>query len=164
MINTIVNQTVDYLQSWTKKEFLSMLEKNSTAGKMPIIAQFGDRGYLVGNYALQPSYQNWWQVSYRFGDNEDKIFSSKVSALCYIVHRHNNNLYRADQILTDDKNVQRWMVKSEQYHYRYRQALKKKNSLKSDLFFTRYQETIYQLNQARSQLEKTLRSAKYFKL
>lgn len=164
MIDTIVDQTVDYLQNWTKKEFITILNEHSKTSMTPIIAKFGDRGYLVGNYALQPIDQKWWQVSYRFDENEVKLFSSKVSAICYIFYRHSNKLVQADRILSEDNDVKRWAVKSEQYYYRYRQALKKKNSLKIDLFFTRYQETLYHLNESKSLLEKSLRSAKYFKM
>lgn len=164
MINTIVSQTVDYLQNWTKKELFSILAENAESHRTPIIAQLGNRGYIVGNYAMQPAEQNWWTVSYRFNDDENKVFSSKVAALCYILYRHNNNICRADQIVAEDNDVRRWIVKSDQYYYRYRQAVKKKNLSKADLFFTRHQEALYRLGLAKSLLEKSLRSAKYFKL
>ena len=162
-VETIVNNTVQYLNQWTKKELVSLLEKQTSNG-VPLIAQIGKKGYIVGNYALQPIDHQWWRVSYRFNDEVEQVFSSKLSALCYIFYRHNNDYQHADQILNRDNNFRRWAIKSQHYQYRYKQALKKKNYLKSELFLARYQETQHQLNLSKIQLEKSLKLAKYFKL
>lgn len=163
MIENIVDQAVGYLQDWTKKEFLAMLAENSKPGADPLIVKFGGQGYLIGNYALQPMNQNWWRVSYRFNDDEI-VFSNKMAALCYILYRRDNRYHQADQVLKNDAEVCRWTVKSEQYYYRFKQARKKKKFEKSDLFLDRYQETVFKLNQSKALLEKSLRSAKYFKM
>jgi hypothetical protein len=163
-IESVIDHTVVYLQTWTKKELMSLMNNSSAAGKIPLVAKLGNRGYLIGNYAVQPIDNNWWQVSYRYNENDVQLFSSRSAAFIYILYRHNNNFNRADRILTEDSDVRRWAVKSEQYYFRYKQAVKKKNSLKSDLFYTRYQETLVRLTQARSLLEKSLKSTKYFKL
>lgn len=163
-VEDVINQAVDYLQTWTKKELATIMDQHATNGRIPLVAKIGSKGYLIGSYAVQPTKTGWWKVTYRYNEEEDLLFSSKSSAFIYILFRHNNYHNRADQILLEDSEVRRWTVKAEQYQYRYRQAAKKKNTLKTDLFYIRYQETLSRLKQSKFLLEKSLRSAKYFKL
>lgn len=164
IVEGVVDQAVDYLQTWTKKELAALMDQQASNGKIPLVAKVGRSGYVIGNYAVQPTEQGWWKVSYRYNQDEVMVFSGKAAAFIYILYRHNNNYNKADQIQTEDDDVRRWTVKAEQYHYRYKQAIKKKNTLKTDLFYIRYQETLSRLTQAKFLLEKSLRSAKYFKL
>ena len=163
-VENAVDQAVNYLQTWTKKELATLMDQQASNGRIPLVARVGRSGYLIGNYAVQPTEQGWWKVSYRYNEEEVMLFSSKASAFVYILYRHNNNFNKADQIQFEDGDVRRWIIKAEQYHYRYKQAIKKKNTLKTDLFYIRYQETLSRLSQAKFLLEKSLRSAKYFKL
>ena len=164
MVEDVINQAVGYLQTWTKKELAELLNRRASNGRVPLVAKIGNRGYLIGNYAVQPADHGWWKVNYRFNEDEEQLFSNKAAAFIYVLYRHNNYFDRADQILLEDSDVRRWTVKAEQYRYRYKQAIKKKNSMKTDLFYIRYQETLSRLSQAKFLLEKSLRSAKYFKL
>lgn len=161
-VEQFVNQAITYVQHWTKKELLTILEKKQSVSSTPVIIQIGKRGFLVGNYAMQPIERNWWRVSYRYDEEAEYIFSTKASALYFIYYRHKNNFQRSDNILTEDEQVRRWQLKSDHYQYRYKQCLKKKNYDKADLFYNRYQEAMCRLNHSKNLLEKSLKSAKYF--
>ena len=161
-VEQLVDQAVDYLRQWSKTELSAMLSNTTNKGQMPLIARIGKKGYVVGNYAVLPIDNNWWRVSYRFSDFEH-VFTSKLSAICYAVCQQMNRIMLADRILKEDADVGRLSIKADQFYFRLKQAQKKKNALKTDLFLVRYQETTTRLNESKSQLEKSLKSAKYFK-
>lgn len=161
-VEQLVDQAVVYLRNWSKTELAAMLSDTKNKGQMPLIARIGKKGYIVGNYAVLPVDNGWWRVSYRFSDFEH-VFTSKLSAICYAVCQQMNRIVLADRILKDDSDVARLTIKADQFLFRLKQAQKKKNSLKSDLFLVRYEETTNRLNESKSHLEKSLKSAKYFK-
>lgn len=160
-VEQLVDQAVDYLRNWSKVELSAMLTATAKNGKTPLIARIGKKGYIVGNYAILPV-NNWWRVCYRFSDVEH-VFTNRLAAIFYAVFQQTNKINLADRILKEDANVARLTIKAEQFYFRLQQAQKKKNALKTDLFLVRYEETTSRLNESKSQLEKSLKSAKYFK-
>jgi hypothetical protein len=161
-VEQLVDQAVDYLRHWGQAELSAMISNTKDKGKAPLIARIGNKGYVVGNYAVLPIGDNGWRACYRFSDF-DHVFTSKLSAICYAVCQQMDKIMLADRILKQDADVSRLSVKADQFYFRLQQALKKKNSLKTDLFLVRYEETTNRLNESKSQLEKSLKSAKYFK-
>jgi hypothetical protein len=162
IVEQLVNSTVVYLRDWSKAELSALVDNPDKSGKMPVILRFGKHGYIVGNHAVRTIDNKWWLVNYRFNDVEH-VFTSKLSAICYAVCHEVNKIKLADRILHDDTAVGRLSIKAEQFQTRLKQAQKKKNSFKIDLFLVRYEETTNQLNESKSQLDKSLKLAKYFK-
>jgi hypothetical protein len=162
-IEEIVNQTVLYVKDWTQKEFVSLVEHPLDNKSLPIILDMGGRGYVIGNYALKPTSNKWWSVSYRFNDQEH-LFSSKVAAVCYAVYQQTNKVKLADKILKQDHAVGRLLLKTEQYQHNLIRAKKLKNNWNTDLFLSRYNTCQYQLERSKHELEKSLKLTKYFNI
>lgn len=159
-IEKIVDQAVDYFRDWTSKELdhlLSTTDKNN----LPIITTLGKNGYIVGNYAICCLDHKWWRVCYRYSDQE-YIFANKIAAIHYAICQQTDRYVTADRILKQDQEVGRHTTKSDFFKTRFNRALQQKNSQKSEFFKIRYQETAIKLSYAKSLLEKSLRSAKYF--
>lgn len=159
-IEKIVDQTVDYLRNWASNE-LDRLIANSDKTKLPIITNIGKNGYVVSNYAIYPLDNKWWRVCYRYSDQEH-VFASKVAAIYYAICQQTGKYITADQILKHDQEMGRYITKSDFFKNRFYQATQRKNREKAEFFKIRYQETAIKLSQARSLLEKSLRSTKYF--
>jgi hypothetical protein len=160
-IEQIVDRAVLYLKNWTHNELNAILKK-SVDERQPIIVNLKNQKWLVGNYLISQYNQRWWKLKHRFTSDE-QIFSNKLSAIYYAYHYQIGYLARANNILKEDDDVSRLLLKTEQYKQRFLQAKKKKNLHKIDLFFTRYQESALKLSASKNLLEKTLRSAKYIK-
>ena len=143
--------------------FKPRVQQNIASKKNPLIVKLGNRGYLVGHYFLETVEKRWWRLSCSINGDQKHIFSSKLSAVCYALCMQMGYLKQADRILNEDDAVGRLTVKSEHYFRCYKQALKKKNSQKIDLFLVRYQESSLRLSNSKNLLEKTLQSAKYIK-
>jgi hypothetical protein len=158
----LIAQAVAYMKHWSQNELSSLITKASKNNEMPIIAPVGKKGYLVGNYAMQLMDNGWWKVTYKFTDSI-YIFTTKLSAICFTVLQQTNRKELAEFILRDDLEVGRLTIKAEQFYFRLTQAQKKKDNHKISLFLVRYQETSTKLNHFKSNLEKSLKSAKYFK-
>lgn len=161
-VEQAVNNAVNYLKKWSQEELSRLMEQTSKGHQTPLIIKVPNKGYIVGNYFLEQIDAGWWRLVYRYSDKE-YIFFNKLSAVCYAVYSQTNNYTRANQILHDDEQVGRLTLKTEQYYFRYKQAIKKKNTHKTDLFWVRYQETSHRLSNSKNLLEKRLKSAKYIK-
>ena len=158
----LITQALAYMKHWSKAELSSIIAKTAENKQMPVIAPIGKKGYLVGNYAMQLLENGWWQVTYKFSDTTH-IFTTKISAICFAVLRQTNRTELAESILRDDLEVGRLTIKAEQFYFRLTQAHKKKDNHRISLFLVRYQETSSRLHYFKSNLEKSLKSAKYFK-
>jgi hypothetical protein len=156
----LVNQAVSYIKDWTNKEIDHIIAR-SLRERRPIIMRI-NRGYLVGNYFISSHNQRWWKLSHRFS-NHEHIFTSKLSAICYAFHYQIGSFNFADRLLKEDDEVGRLLIKTEQYQFRFTEAKKKKNTLKTDLFLVRLEESSLRLTASKDLLEKTLQSAKYIK-
>lgn len=162
-VETAVDCAVKYLKSWTRTELLNLVQQNINNNQTPLIIKMGSRGYLIGYYFLEPIEKRWWRLSCSISGDQKHIFSSKIAAVCYAMCSQRGYFNKADRILKDDDAVGRLTMKTEHFYRRYRQAIKKKNSQKTDLFLVRYQESSLRLADSRNLLEKTLTSAKYIK-
>lgn len=161
-VEQAVDRAVHFLKKWSQEELARLMEQTSKGHQTPLIIKVPNKGYIIGNYFLEQIDLNWWRLVYRYSDQE-RLFFNKLSAVCYAVYSQTNNYTRANQILHDDEQIGRLTLKTEQYYFRYKQAIKKKNTHKTDLFWVRYQETSHKLSNSKNLLEKSLKSAKYIK-
>ena len=161
-VEGIVNQAVSYLRNWTREELVSFVSASTNGRTTPLIAQINKNSYIVGNYAIAKTGPSNWKVIYKYSDSEYH-FSNKLSAVLFSVYQQTGQINSADTVLLRDENVSRLSIKAEHYLHRYKQAVKKKNIHKIDLFLIRYQETMLKLDASKRLLEKTLKSAKYIK-
>jgi hypothetical protein len=159
-VEQLVNQAVTYLKEWTSKELDNIIAR-SILDRKPVIMRL-NRGYIVGNYFINQHNHRWWKISHRYS-NDEHIFTSKLSAICYAFYYQIGSFKFADRVLKEDDEVGRLTVKTEQYRYRFDEAKKKKNTHKIDLFLVRFEEASLRLTFSKNLLEKTLRSAKYIK-
>jgi len=157
----MVAQAVSYFKNWSEDELSALIAKQTRSNQMPFIAPIGHSGYVVGNYAVK-LVNDWWEVHYRFSDTVH-IFTSKMAAICYAICNQTGKDSKADIILKNDAEVSKLTIKSENFYFRFKQAQKKKDQQKIDLFLVRYQESASKLTLAKSNLEKSLNSAKYIK-
>jgi hypothetical protein len=161
-IEGVVDQTINYLKTWTQHELTAFVTGNVDNRNAPLIARIGKNKYLVGYYVVAVEPNNQWKVIYWPSDSEF-LFSSKLSAMLFTICRQTGRDKTADSILLHDQEVSRLSVKADLYSFRFRQAVKKKNSHRIDLFSLRYNETSLKLKAAKFHLEKILNSAKYIK-
>jgi len=161
-VEQMVAQAVSYFKNWSEDELSDLIAKQTKSNQMPFIAAIGKNGYVVGNYAIKLIDSDWWEVHYRFSDTV-RIFSSKLAAICYAIFNQTGKDTKADVILKNDTEVSKLTIKSENFYFRFKQAQKKKDQQKIDLFLVRYQESASKLTIAKSNLEKSLNSAKYIK-
>jgi hypothetical protein len=161
-VEQMVAQAVSYFKNWSEDELTALIAKQTRSNQMPFIAPIGKNGYVVGNYAVRLVDNNWWEVHYRFSDTVH-VFTSKLAAICYAVYSQTGKDTKADVILKNDAEVSKLTIKSENFYFRFKQAQKKKDQQKIDLFLVRYQESAGKLTLAKSNLEKSLNSAKYIK-
>lgn len=161
-IEGYVNQAVDYLRNWTQQELAEFVTKTVDGRHTPLIAKIKKDNYLVGAYLVSREPSNQWKVFY-WRSEAEFLFSSKVSAILFAIYRQTGRDKTASSILTHDQEVSRLSIKADLYSFRFRQAVKKKNSHKIDLFSVRYNETSLKLKAAKEHLEKILNSAKYIK-
>jgi len=160
-VEGFVNQTVDYIKDWTQSELTSFVTKNTLSKKKPLIAKIKKDGYLIGNYIVYKKSYQWKAVSL-FSEIEYN-FLNKLSAILFAIYKQTNKTSLADYILIHDQEVNRLAIKTEQYQLRFKQAIKKKNNHKIDLFSVRYRESLLKLDESKNRLKKILSSAKYIK-
>lgn len=160
-IENLVKRAVDYLRQWTGHELETIITQ-SLKDSRPIIAEIGKQVYLVGHYCIRQVDNKWWQVIYRYSDNDGHYFANRTAAVCYAVCQQTGKLVLADRILKLDQDVGRFLIKTDFFKARFYQAQQKNNLAKVDLFKNRYFEAKIRLTEAQHQLEKSLKSAKYF--
>lgn len=161
-VEKIVNCTVDYFKNWTKSEILSMINRSVLKKSPIVIIKVSDKGYIIGTHLINQQKNGSWKLLHYMGDYTH-IFLSKFSAVLFSVMHQTGKINQALQLLSQDRNVSRLEIKSEQFYHRYQQYSKKKDPIKTEIFLTRYLEANYRLKESKNLLEKSLKSAKYIK-
>lgn len=160
-IEETINQAVVYVKDWTQNQFKLILNDKLNKNQIPLIVDMNGKGYLLGTFAIIPMENKLWKLTNFYSDNE-YVFSSKISAVCYAVYMQTSRKNLADKILTQDQNVCRLRIKVEHYKYCQTRAKKQKNYVLVDVFNSRYENYVERLAQAKSILEKSLKLTKYY--
>lgn len=91
-------------------------------------------------------------------------FHDKAAAVFYCYYLSRNVFTRAQELLTIDSEIFKLSNDIGYYQHGYKQALKRQDWFKVDLFTTRTEQAKVQLAQAQERLQKTLWAAKYNKV
>lgn len=161
-VEKIVDYTVDYFKNWTKSELLSLMNRGVIKKCPMVMMKISNNGYIIGTHLIDQQRNGSWKLSHYLGDYT-YTFLSKFSAVSFSIMYQTGRINQALQLLSQDNNVSRLALKSEQFYLRYQQYSKKKDPIKTGIFLTRYLETKYRLKESKNLLEKSLKSAKYIK-
>lgn len=156
-IERAVKIAVNEVRSWTRQELKSILS-NPNSNNHPLIIPVG-QGFIIGNYAIKPM-SGQWHVVYRYNDTE-QCFSTKRTAMFYVILQQINQHDLAARILEYDTNINRLTIEVERFRTRMTQSARKKNFAAYDLYTNRHQESMTRLQHNQFLLEKSLKMAKY---
>jgi hypothetical protein len=159
-VDWAIKSTIKYIKQWSERELENLFSNNSLINNSPIIFQLGHNGYLVGNCSLMKTADNRWQLNYRYSDLE-KTFDDKKAAFLFAIYYQTGKMRLADKIYESDLSVSRLSDKVQFFRQRAYLARKVKNYDKSDFYQIRLNEYNMRLSQARTLLEKNLKTTKY---
>jgi hypothetical protein len=158
-VNQAAEITTQYLKAWTDRE----LRYLTIHQKVPVCLPIGDTGFLIGRYKLEKIKETCWRVVDANGMLVSD-FTSKISAVCYALAGHLNHINLANMLLKADTAVSKLEMDQEYYQHTMRLNLKKQNYFKADLANFRYLDCKIKLQVAKTELQKTINTAKYLKV
>jgi len=158
-IEKLVDTSVSYIKNWSSARVLELVS-TIDKGQAPLIVEIGDKGFLIGNYALTREDKFKWRLRYRFSSFE-KTFANKKTGLIAAIYYQIGKSNLADKINEDDNLVDRLFGKLKFFEHRMLQAKKNTDYDKMDFYLTRVNEYKLKLDIAKSLLEKKLNLAKY---
>jgi hypothetical protein len=158
MIETAANLASMYVRDWAKTEVNRLIFEKSSPVLVPI-----KNGLQVNLYKVISQSNNGWSVLNRFNESIAK-FTNKKSAVLYSILVQQQKYSTADSILQADQVLSK--LESDFLHYSHsmHQASQRKNYEAMDIMAARYYDTKLRLDEARFELEKTLRMNKYLKV
>jgi hypothetical protein len=106
---------------------------------------------------------NGWTVFDRFNESLAE-FSNKQSAVLYSILVQQQKYTTADSVLRADQVLSKLESDFLHYSHNMRQASQRKNYEAMDILAARYYDTKLRLEEARTELQKTLRMNKYLKV
>lgn len=155
-LETAADIVSQYVKKWTKDEIQRLIRAN----KLPLIP-VGD-GLQIGRHRIKPRNKRWDLCNDFFEVLE--TFTNKKSAVLYSIMHQTHRFKSADEILAKDKKLSKLETDFQHYDYSMRRAAIRKDYAHIDVIASRYYDTKIVLEEARNDLEKTLRMNKYLKV
>jgi hypothetical protein len=154
----LVDLALDRIKNWTKREF----RRISYRSDVPLCIEINDRTWVIGNYVIKNQGSHAYSVTL---DNKKlHIFYSRSAAIFYCALTSLHKFPLADRILLTDQETARRHEDTEFYRNKLNDSKIKLDDFKKLLYSTRYHESKLRLASARSELEKSLETAKYNKI
>ena len=155
-LETVADIFSQYVKQWTKDEIHRLIR----ADKIPLVPV--GNGLQVGRHRIKPRNKQW-DLCNDFFEVID-TFTNKKSAVLYSIMYQTRRFKSADEILAKDKKLSKLETDFQHYDYSMRKAAARKDYAYIDVIASRYYDTKIVLEEARNDLEKTLRMNKYLKV
>lgn len=157
-----VDSVVKYVADWKLREIELMI---SSTGKnqLPVCLPVRARGYVVGKQVIRQSPGNTWDLIERNCD-VTHTFNSKITAMAYSLCDQRGQSKLAKTIFEHDVEIAKYQQKLEHFQQSLTAARKKKDYWRVDLFLIMSESVEFQLEEAKFQLQKSLKLTKYFKI
>lgn len=150
--------TAAYIKHWTVDRTREILKTDP----MPIIVPT-KQGFMVGTMAAKRNKNTTWTV-FNCWQECVAVFSWKSSAITYCVLEHLKKYTASRQIQLLDARMTKFEVDLEHYQRSLRTSIAKKDTAKTDFVWARYLYAKAQHEEAKNNLEKSLKSNKYLKV
>lgn len=152
----LVSLALDKIESWASTE-LTLLKNNVD---FPICLQLSGSSWAIGNYYVTHMGQNRWRVTH--DDELIHVFYSRQASMFYPVFMILHYYKTADNLLKADREAAK--LSDEMQFYSAKLAKNNHDSFKQQLWEAKYINARAKYRYAKSDLEKTLNSAKYCKI
>ncbi len=153
----VLNLVVKYITHWTHLQLDSIIKNE----KNPILLKIGD-DFVIGKNKVRGT-KLGWEILNNY-DEPQTIFYYKLPAILYCLSMANNKFVLADSIRSNDSRVGKLSVDKEMFVQKYKSGIKNNDDFRAALFLNRLSNTETILKIAKSDLEKSLLSAKYLNL
>jgi hypothetical protein len=145
------------------KEFTySQLYEIITKSKDPLVYAVSDTEYVLSRYIVVKT-NDVWRVMTHLGDI-DHDFHNKNSAIIYAIMLMQNKINLSEKIAKADTEVLYSKNEMDLYRAKLTAASKGQDAFKQELYAAKFSNSRVRYINAREDLEKTLRTAKYLKL
>jgi len=129
--------------------------------ELPFCYQIGT-DLIVGKYKIKKINDNCWRVLENDLDFFD--FYLRKNAIFYCILQHKNQLQIATELKSNDQVLGKLELDAIQYRHRYNQAILTDDTFKTELYSSRYLETVSRIDGVKKQIKKTFGMAKYIKV
>ena len=154
----LVNLALHKVENWAAKEFNTL--RLST--DFPVCVPMDNNSWCVGPYVIKNLGPNNWAVSTE--SQYIHTFYSKQAAMFYAVFERLQYYKTADKILHQDAKVAKVSTDVDIYTTKLKNPKVSKDPFKSQLYTSKLLEAKSLFSLHKSELEKTLISAKYYKI
>jgi hypothetical protein len=152
----LVDLAISEIETWASTELKNL--RNTL--EFPICIQLSDKKWVIGSYTVKHLAQNSWQVTH--DDNVVHVFYSKQASMFYPVFMALHYYKTADNLLKADQEAAK--LNDEMQFYSAKLSKHTQDSFKQQLWEAKYINARAKYRYAKSDLEKTLKSAKYCKI
>jgi hypothetical protein len=160
-VEQAVSKTVSYVKNWQLTQIRNLIADESA--KTPICVEIDANKIMVGRYVVVNK-EGFWYVYRLLADKPDYSFSSKKTAIAYILCRYKGRNKLSEKILKADYELILHRSNLVEYNYNYTKAVKNKDQFKISFYLTMIEESEIQINNAKTILQKSLNLAKYFNI
>jgi len=160
LVEQNVNQTVNYINDWKRKELVHLALYKSN--KTPVCIPISKNSYLIGKFGMRKTESTW--ILTNLVEEKNYEFSKRSSAVLYAICYQVGRYKLANEIMLYDSDVLRLRDQSEILKYKLENAIAKKDHWRIDYFNILSTRASFRLQDAKNQLEKTTNLAKYFKI
>jgi len=155
-VKTAVDLVSDYVKAWSQNEIQRLIR----IGELPIVPL--SNGLQVGRHrALFKS--NSWGL-YNAHSELVETFTSKKSVVLYSLLDQLHRYKTAEELLAKDKRLHKIEADFQHYNHTMSRAIRQRDHETIDIIASRYHDSKIALDQAKNDLEKTLRMNKYLKV
>lgn len=154
----LIDLALHKVENWATKEFNSLRHNTD----FPVCVPLDNNSWCVGPYIIKNQGPNKWEVS--IDSRFIHTFYSKQAAMFYAVFDKLQYYKTADKILNQDAKVAKVFTDIEIYGTKLKNPKVLKDPFKNQLYTSRFLEAKSMFSLHKSELEKTLTSAKYNKI
>lgn len=156
--NPLTNAEFQSVNDWTKKEW----DRLSRESKFPVCLKLANGDYRVATFRVQ--WNNiWWSV---FNTYNEQIaeFTTEAGAVVFCILQHKGKYYEAQQLADLDAKVVRLRQDKVLFRRMLTTAHDKNDGWGIDLYTSRFKDNAAQLSTAQVELNKIIKTTKYYKI
>ena len=155
-----ITATVEYVNRWKERELFAMA-LNPTK-ELPVCVPISKNAYLIGKFGVRKTRQGW--VAKDSGNENEFHFCKRANAVVFTLCEQTGHRKIAREIQKHDADITKLTDDLNVYNTRKLSALNKKDYWRYDYFTIKAQSVEFKLEEAKNQLEKSMKLAKYFKI
>jgi hypothetical protein len=156
-IANAVNFVVNKISKWTSAELAALALQN----KQPHCIAISDKHYRVGKDTIKQIHETCWRLS---NDQIVLDFMHKKSAIFYSLSQQLGKFDLAYSIMNNDQKLAANTADLSIFQIRIKEAVDNKDAWKAQLYLSRKKQAYSNCVAARTQLQKSLNLAKYYKI